>query len=132
MSIEHWQSDDGRRAIERMGGVEWEDKGETWRVRCTMARHGQGWAVWRDHHPRIPACVWHNLHDHEALCLLRDAARVWLEAKSVDVRIGTGRIDARYFVQRFINICEYIEKQSNDYDAALIAAVLAVGESDGE
>ena len=123
--IEHWLSDDGRDAMEWMGWPEWdEDYAGGEHCRLLLAPDGGGvmraWSI--DDGGAIE-----NMPTRLALALLRDCARERLMER--DIVIDCDHIcEPRYFFA--LQSGEFQGSAwKDDYDAALIAALLAVKET---
>ena len=105
-----WDGPEGekvRKVLEDAGLVDWQN--DACKMRLTRSRFG----VWKVQTPngRSPT-GWVRVRSpapHEAHCILRDAARVFLDLHGLWLGFA-------------LNLCD-----GHDYDAALIAAVLAVG-----
>ncbi len=144
MSIDHWLSQDGRRAVEKMGcHVPMEHTDD----QCGFVFDAEGGIK---HRVRLAGpcnwfCIdvfrmdeWHLaeessvLEDYVALALLRDHARVWLEQHGIHICETDGPPGKKYYVPGSPNkdgwTEEIVPRDDNlrDYDVALIAAVLAV------
>ena len=125
--LDHWTDSAGAKAREKMGAVVWSigkdiRDNECFRRLCLgtdldgqphfyeEAKHGDHWEWDDDTPPRV------------ALCLLREHAREWLNRRGREVRKNRdGSSCSVYFVEATV-----ASMWRCDYDAALIAAVLAV------
>lgn len=116
--ITDWLSDDGRKAIEIMGWPEWTEDVALYTLTCERVD------FWVDEvtHPGGYSRGSHAIRQHEALCLLRNAAREWL--------IEQWRSDTIWKkVIRFIRrLVRAFLRKPEDYDPALVAAILAASE----
>ena len=115
--ISDWLSESGQKAWAVLP-VEWEEAGFSYRLHRSSVH--ESWAI-----RRIDGDRWaydHHITDHEALCLLRDWAREWLGKAGVTFKSYGGTTKYYYYDGGMVSE-DYL-----DYDAALIAAVLAVGE----
>lgn len=100
-----WDEERGRKAIETKGPVEWEGRGGRFRLRWVKPACNR-WCVDVLWSHKTHWTLYHFvITDHEAACLHRDHARTWLKDHRSMSRPGP-----------YAN------------DAALIAAILAVGE----
>jgi len=115
--IDHWLSDEGRKAIKAMGWPEWkDDDGIVRRLRYIESDEffvGEAGG-------KSPTAFYDF---HVALALLRDRAREWLEEKV-------------WFISPGLNYGTYAVKFGDwtleggpfdSYDAALISAIIAAG-----
>ena len=123
--IEHWLGDDGREAIEWMGWPEWdEDYAGGEHCRLLLAPDGDGTQrAWSED----DGGAIENLPTGLALALLRDCARECLVER--DIVIDWDHIcEPRYFFARQSGEVQG-SAWKDDYDAALIAALLAAKET---
>lgn len=125
--IDHWLSEDGRKAIEKMGWPE-VDILLPPHQRAKMFPPAQyehahrGYGAFRLVHGS--ACQF--LGPSHALALLRDHAREWLETQYRDVRYNSINRDGLRWHGIFISgVYRDLDYGEQDYDAALIAAILA-------
>ena len=104
MSIDHWLDDPGRQAIERMGAPTMTD---WWHIDQRMTAYEDRCFCWEPEGEEVYSVI--------ALALLRDWAITFI-AKQYDWynMVGMGRL------------WSCVGHVKDDYDAALIAAVLAV------
>ena len=132
--ISDWLNEAGRKAIEKMGWPEWgherfDNEGVVQRLRFQDKVASNGLSHWwmetitpvgeRECSTRVecPECA--------ALALLRDRAREWLVEHDIDIeRTRVVRTEPRefYWVRAETG---FSQGPYTDYDAALIAAVLA-------
>lgn len=96
--MSEWQTPDGQKACKRKGPVEWEERGDRYRLRWEPASkwwcldvqwcHATNWGLY------------HRLTDHEAACLHRDHARHWLNTRDCAAipvaALGLGATDKDY------------------------------------
>ena len=131
MSIDHWLSDDGMKALKKMGWPEWDDL-RGCRERLQWQPLGYGWAVWRGktntHRYYHDRCV----TDHIALCLLRDWARDCIEDQYDGLTYASGlgglTLEACLVSPGTDEQGWRLIAQGNDIDELLIKGILATGE----
>jgi len=119
-----WLSEDGRKAIEKMGWPEWAhetcgDDGLVQRLAFSAISLGGKWRIDNLHRTDkgVPV-MGTGCPAPAALALLRDRAREWLVERGAPIEVETFEEGPpKYGV---LGIWSYA-----DYDAALIAAVLA-------
>jgi len=127
--LSDWLSEDGRKAIEKMGWPEWQHEHDAESLqRLVLIEIGDGTCGWsfdkiftidRRRYIRNEECP-----ARAALCLLRDHAREWLAEQDVGIDWGCGV----WWIHTKPPTCEY----HDDYDSALIAAILAQKEAGHE
>lgn len=113
--IEHWLGGAGRKAIEIMGRPEWREHEGNY----SLELYNRTWLV------RLAYTDAHPVPDHEALCLLREHARAWLESKAfISVRITcVGSLGCEVELNG-----NGIATREGDLDAALIKAITVLAE----
>ncbi len=133
--ISDWLLGDGRKAIKIMGWPEW-GTGDCFR----QMNRTLGLTAYQLFHCADGTGPWlreRGIDNHEALCLLRDWAREWLDAREIEIHgVGDGhymawhRGEHRYLT----HMGKFEAREMRDdtmfwgYDAALIAPALAVEE----
>ena len=130
--IDDWLSEDGRKAISIMGWPKWKWGNSPyvliWRL--------DAWQIGNPGSPddRDPYSVF-TMPEHIALCLLRDWAREWLDAREIEIHaVGDGHFMAwhRHLHCYLIRKGRFEALEMRDdamfwgYDLALIHPVLAV------
>jgi len=128
-----WLSEDGRKAIEKMGWPEWAhetcgDDGLVQRLAFSAISLGGKWRIDNLHRTDkgVPV-MGTGCPAPAALALLRDRAREWLAERCGDwMEIEFRRKLGCWCLCSHNKIrTPYVAKWHDDYDAALIAAVLA-------
>lgn len=130
--IEHWTSEDGIKAIGRMGFPQWEEYGD--RYGLLRETHPEDWAFLIHRQNTVNPKLWHveirHTHDRVSLSILRDHAREWLENQDITIEF-CGRSNFRPVYRAVLAQVAGVQHLTGtlyDYDQALIAAILAAGE----
>ena len=115
-----WLTEDGRKAIEVMGWPEWKDENG---CKTSLISRDDGVYNWRF----SGAGSSRRAMEQEAIALLRDHAREWLDKH--DVFIERTRPNCSWTWKRWSawHMAATGEVTRDTYDEILIAAVLAVG-----